>query len=142
MPFGARKIVHEFSGSHLTASSHPEVDASSFTDALLHCSRASSQEINIHLEAAPEDFGTSPTWHRLYRGQGQSTALHNIVGDMTFTWTTSMPNSITISFPCEVDVAGTDADFGFIDQRVPRRFRIVKSQNMSGLAVELTRRRA
>ena len=140
MPFGGRRKVIEFSGDDLTTSSHPEVDASSFTDALLHCSRSSATAINIHLEAAPEDFGTTPTWHRMWRGTFYSANLKDIGAEMTFAWTNSMPNDITVNFPCDLS-EGNTGSYGFPDLRIPRRFRIVTDQNVTALAIELTRRR-
>ena len=135
MPLSKRTTMIHFGGDDLTSGTSPEVDASSFTDAIIHCTRGSSVEVEIHLEAAPVSFDTAADWHRLHRTTGSPTNLQDTSAEMTFTWTTSMPDGIAVHFPSDFSDDGQ-----YLDLRVPRRFRIVKSQNLTALAIELKRR--
>ena len=66
MPFGERHFVISLGDIAANASS-AEVDLSSASWAYLYAT-TSSANTNIRAEAAPEDFGTAPTWH-LYGNQ-------------------------------------------------------------------------
>jgi len=68
MPMKERHFVVSL-GDISTGSASPEVDLSSANWAYVY-GTTSGANTNIRAEAAPEEFGTSPTWH-LYGNQIQ-----------------------------------------------------------------------